>query len=462
MKTRSRLIALAFLSGLAILGTGLQARAPAGGMPKKIYTRKGKFQLPVRIDAAERARLREVLLFVKHGSHEMWKLEQSVPPTHSHFVYQTPGDGEYWFSVVTVEQTGKQHPADVNAEAPGLIVVVDSQRPECEVRPMTSVNGEYMLNCEVRDANPELAKTKVEYLSADKSWRALEPMMSQPGFFRVPDPVVLRSVVRATAVDRAGNTTSRVFQLDSLMPVTAMAPGQPLDSMETQAVARKPAAPAPAQTRAGSTPPLLVVKDPHVSLNYQVDNVGPGGSVTVDVWVTRDEGQTWNMVKSDTDQRSPVSFDLPGEGLYGATLVISMANQPASAPAAGAVPDCWIEVDVTKPAAHLLAVRPGTTPETRNSYLITWTAADKNLKPLPIDLHYATSPQGPWQVVAKGLKNVGNYRWNAPGGLNGPVLVRMEVHDLAGNVTQCDSNQGSTVSGPPKVRVLSVVPRAGN
>ncbi|MGE3809514.1 MAG: hypothetical protein AB7K24_33030 [Gemmataceae bacterium] len=462
MKTRSRLIALMFLSGLAILGTGLQARAPAGALPDKKYTKKGKFQLPVRIDQAERARLREVYLFVKNGPQEPWKLEQSVPPNHGHFIYQAPGDGEYWFSVVTVDHSGRQHPADVNAEPPGLIVVVDSQRPECEVKPMTSVNGDYLLHCEIRDANPDHVRTKVEFLAPDKTWRAVEPIPNQPGFFKAYDPAVLRSVVRATAVDKAGNTTARVFQLDAVMPVNAAMASQGgyPDTQEggvMQSVSRSPSTGA----KAGNTPPLLVVCDKRVALNYQVENVVPG-SGTVDVWVTRDEGQSWQMVQQDPNLQSPVAFELPGEGLYGVTLSLNTLAKPSVPPTAGALPDCWVEIDATKPVAHLLAVRPGPTPETRNSYLITWTAADKNLKPAPIDLYYATSPQGPWQPIAKGLKNVGNHRWNAPAGLNMPVLVRMEVSDLAGNVTRCDSNQGSTASGTPRVRVLGLATPAGN
>jgi hypothetical protein len=446
-------------------------------MPDKKYTKKGKFQLPVRVDAAERARLREVLLFVKNGAQEPWALQQSVPPTHGNFIYQAPQDGEYWFSVVTVDSTGRQHPADVNAEPPGLIVVVDSQRPECDVKPITTATGEQLLQCEVRDANPDQGRTKVEYLAGDKTWRAVEPIPNQPGMFRVSDPVVLRSVVRATATDRAGNITSRVFQLESQTngmatqgvmelsepsaPVTQTTARTPITQTAPTFPTAAPAAP-PAANRASDTPPLLVVGKNRVQLNYHVDNAVPDNSSCVEVWVTRDEGQSWLMVCSDPGQQAPVSFDLPGEGLYGVTLLLSSASRPSTAPASGSLPDCWVEIDGTKPVAHLLAVRPGPTPETRNSYLITWTAADKNLKPMPIDLYYATSPQGPWQPIAKGLKNVGNYRWNAPAGLSVPVLVRLEVSDLAGNSTRCDSNHGSTASGPPKVRVLGLASPAGN
>jgi hypothetical protein len=118
-------------------------------------------------------------------------------------------------------------------------------------------------------------------------------------------------------------------------------------------------------------------------------------------------------------------------------------------------------VDTTKPTAQLLGVRPGSGPEA-GSFLISWTAADKNLKAEPIDLAYATRPEGPWLPIAKGLHNDGSHRWAGPAGAEGEVYVRMEVTDQAGNATSCTTSQPVVLDrSRPKAHVVGVFPGGG-
>ena len=77
-------------------------------------------------------------------------------------MFRPPQDGEYWFTVVTVDKSGKQNPADLSQETPGLIVVVDRQPPDFEVHPVTSPSSQPLLQCEIHDANPDPTKTRLE------------------------------------------------------------------------------------------------------------------------------------------------------------------------------------------------------------------------------------------------------------------------------------------------------------
>src|SRR5207249_5254862 len=123
---------LALLPGVVMVGAAVLAQtpgsAPAESLPKKSYTNKTMFRLPVRIDEPARGSVQEIRLYVKRGTGD-WACEQTAPPTQSFFAYHAAHDGEYWFTVVTVNKQGQANPADVAREPPSLIVVVDTQAP---------------------------------------------------------------------------------------------------------------------------------------------------------------------------------------------------------------------------------------------------------------------------------------------------------------------------------------------
>jgi hypothetical protein len=213
------------------------------------------------------------------------------------------------------------------------------------------------------------------------------------------------------------------------------------------------------QAAADNAGTLQLVNRTHVALAYSLEDVGFHGVGKVEVWMTPDRGESWQRIGEDPDRRSPVEFDLPGEGLFGVSLVVSNASGYGGVPPArGERPDWWVEVDSTKPQARLLELRPGANREDLGTYVITWTANDKNLRPQPIDLFYARRREGPWEPIAKGLSNTGSYRWTVPHGvLAGTVYVSMQVTDLAGNTAFCELPQGVVVDlARPKARVLGV------
>ena len=75
-------------------------------------------------------------------------------------------------------------------------------------------SGETYLQCQIRDANPDYSKIKLEAIMPDKTVRALEPLEEAPGLFRVSDAKILQSVVRATTLDKAGNRAVREVNLN--------------------------------------------------------------------------------------------------------------------------------------------------------------------------------------------------------------------------------------------------------
>jgi hypothetical protein len=187
----------------------------------------------------------------------------------------------------------------------------------------------------------------------------------------------------------------------------------------------------------------------HASLDYRIDQVGPSGVGKVEIWITADQGQSWQRLAEDTDRHSPADIDLPGEGLFGVRLVVTNGNGfGGSAPTHGEQPSAWIEVDTTAPFVQLRDVDPITDGGTLT---IHWTAKDKNLTSEPISLFYRTRQDSPWQVVARGLKNDGSYRWTFPHSVGSQFFFKIEVADQAGNV--------STVEAPNPVALDMTEPR---
>src|SRR5262249_6180087 len=109
------------LSGPAVAGAGaLEGSTPAapkagrgGQVPPKSYMNKSVFDLPVHIDERARGGLQEIDLYVKDNPAAPWTLHKKERPTATVFPFQPPRDGEYWFTVVTVDRVGRQMPPDV-------------------------------------------------------------------------------------------------------------------------------------------------------------------------------------------------------------------------------------------------------------------------------------------------------------------------------------------------------------
>jgi hypothetical protein len=481
-----------------------------------MYTNKQQFRLPFNLDERDRQRLREIQLYVKYGS-DGWACRETAPPTQRYFTFRAAQDGEYAFNIVTVDKAGHPTPPDVTREAPALVVVVDTQAPEVQVAPATSSAGEECLRCSMRDANPDPASVKLEYQANDKSWHALDALPGSPELFHFPDKATWCGALRVSASDRAENTTAREIngsawvvakppqaappvvatappasapfpvQVDSHLERTAASmgpdlvpPPHPTPVMPAALPAPMPSQPVVVNTGSREQGPTArdasyanrqLIKSTHVVLDYRIDQVGPSGVSKVEIWMTGDEGKTWQHLCDDPDHRSPAEFDLPREGLYGICLVVTNGNSISDPPpAAGTVPDWWIEVDTSAPQAQLQSVRPGTG-EDAGALMITWAASDKNLGSEPIDLYYAPRREGPWAPIARGLRNDGSYRWTAPKDGAGEYFIRMDVTDRAGNLTRCETPQAVVLDlVHPKAKVLGVsvngprplTPPAGN
>ncbi|HEV3446665.1 MAG TPA: hypothetical protein VG099_18630 [Gemmataceae bacterium] len=547
MKTLRRLLFVAVLAGLALLRSEARAEPPSGATPTKLYTRDLHFILPLVLDEKERATLQDVQLYVKAGPSDVWMCKDTVSAMRTGFDFHVPKDGEYWFTLASIDKNGIRSPADTSLMSPGLIVVVDSTPPEVSLQTLPPSARGVLIECKVKDANPDPSKVKLEIQLADKSWKTLEAVADRPDVYRLPGPAMPEDVIRATVSDRAGNTTTRSVSV-GLMMAAATEQGAAPRSLESRSdkVAPSPLVSAPSHTATAAPSPLLstppgplvsmppspfvsvppspipgptvrtspepvsanagqaavsmglppaphpspdlvsvtagrpipetssvpapemsnnavprqLVNGSRVSLEYQIEQQGPTGVSKVEVFYTRNNGMTWEQIHEDLQARSPVEFDLPGEGLYGVSLVVTNGTGLSMPPPQkGEAPDYWVEVDLTRPQAQLISVSPGVGAEAGMMH-ITWAANDKNLGNTPIDLYYTTRRGGSWEPIARGVRNDGSYRWSLPKNAGPEFYVRMDVTDQAGNLTRCEAPKPVLVDlVKPKARVLTITAR---
>ena len=516
----------ATILGSALLGSASALCAQPSStavtrVPGIHYAKSQTFDLPVDMDAGYRASLTEIRLYVKTPT-SGWTLLDKGPSDLRRFHIRVPQDGEYWYSLATVNKQGMMTPPDVNLEPPAQRIVVDTTAPIIQVQTSTAANGDLCLRCTVQDANPDLA-TLTAICKTDKGIIPLEAVPNQPGMFLVRNAELMRFPVVFSVMDMAKNVTTKEVNVremvggtvtptikgpaevaqgvrDVAQPVVRPevpknivgeggvlppprvddtlpnfgqrgSPGQqdvvfpPADKTKpgtlpergtTQTSVEVPARTIPEVNTAkhGGVPHQLI-NTTQATVDYKIDQVGPSGVGRVEIYMTPDKGQTWHRLSEDIAKHSPASINLPGDGVYGIRIAVANGNGfGGRSPVRGDAPHCTIEVDTTKPFVRL---RSTDVLASTGHVELRWNATDKNLGNQPVSLFFSSRQDGPWQVIARGVKNDGVHRWAFPRDAGGQFFFKVEVADLAGNVSYDVSGQPVLIdTAEPRATVIGV------
>jgi hypothetical protein len=477
--------------------------------PPAIYTRQGRFAIPFRIDApADVSPPTKVRLFISEDAGAKWHLESEIIPTEQKFDFRSSHDGEYWFTIRSVDAQGRSYPD--GAYEPQLRVVVDTLAPRLDLKAERGADGEIKVHWDVLDTSLDPATFKLEYQVASGAWQtlAIDPDSQHVAKLTLvgetlwwPPAGSGKIVLRANVSDRAGNPAVSQYPIEGNNSSTARGgtttdmtvakqpatttpdgrkllewPAEPTSETLSRSLpgsgpgnGRRPAqdsswrvskgginndatlAPGrrlPAQTVAqetslnpatsgefGSWPvgerPQMVNRRTF-ELDYEVEAVGNAGVAKVELWQTRDGGAHWQRFGRDDDNRSPIVVSVDAEGLYGFRVVVESGNGLTSdLPRDGDLPEVWINVDLTKPAAHITAADVG---HDQGEITIRWDALDTSLESRPVSLWFSDQPGGPWTPIASGLENTGSFVWRLDNHVPQQVYLRLEVRDEAGNV----------------------------
>jgi hypothetical protein len=499
--TMRALRSFVLVSAVVLGGKAAAQGPPSTQFPKMTYTKNTVFHLPVQMEERTRANLREVCLYVKSGTSD-WVRQETGLPTITHFSYKVPHDGEYWFSLVTIDKSGRMTPPDVSQEPPGLRVMVDTRPPLIEVQPWTSPEHDFCLRCQIQDANPDPKSLKAVYRDQTGE-HVLEPMPGNTGVFKIPNRDFLNQPLRITAADLCGNVgTCEVNLREALQQTQAavakvipasgtndiVAPPSPPVTLPPESIrndAQRPPLPPPPLTEksssfagAGSLPnasPIQTASLPSASLPPIPPLPGAANdNPLVKQAVASSPGPANKQMLNTT--RATIDYKVDQVGHSGISKVeVYLTNDGGQSwQRHQEDPDRRTPAEVDLPGEGLFGVRlvitngngfGGTPPARGDSPMcwievdttapfiqmrpidpvqngvieLRWTASDKNLGAEPIDLYYKTRPDGPWQVIQRKVKNDGLYRWVFPRDQGAQFFVKIEVSDLAGNSAHAET-----------------------
>ncbi len=483
--------ALSSVLSLLLIVTG-QGNTPMDG-DNVVCSPQSTFRIPIDLAAEERQGISAIRLFVSEDQGRTWVRHSDGDPAMEVVTFRANQDGEYWFTIALVDRAGVQVPADVRVVEPGLKVLVDTRKPDLQVKAIRNRAGRRGIRWTFDDPNVVISTYRLAVRDESTGqWREYDVRHPEEKMLWFSDSESF-SKLQASVKDRAGN--ERVIELEvigeqfsrkdvnafvmsdrlarpDIVPVSAQEPaidrnGAPSPAPVQPAVAREsfqqednlqermaqpagaayessgtnrspsqPARPIPsatARTEAPSPEPAgesTFCSSNHIVVNYVVESIAGGTRPVAELWASRDSGEHWSLVAVDEDGRSPIESKLPAEGTWGLKIVIREGAAPTEGPAPGSRPEMTVEVDTTAPEVRVAPVALAD-----GRVVIRWEANDPHLDAQPIDILYSSSPRGPWRPVATGLKNVGEYVWDVAGtGVPAEVYLRVEARDRARHV----------------------------
>jgi hypothetical protein len=505
---------------LALLLTAASAWAQAPQEPTPVHTSRSRFRIPYRYDAAEMARLRatEIRLYTSVDGGRRWQMTHTVAPDAQRFEFQAPRDGEYWFSVRTVDGNNHLHPGGDTIH-PGLIVVVDSVNPVLKIDVRQPESGKVELSWSAVDANLNLDSLLLEFVSpGGREWEPVRivPKAGGATSWSVPSGGIV--AVRGTVKDYAGNEATAQMQL-SVDPTNAGVP-RPVRPDFRKPIAETPAlgndtlansfpgrmqpesnpwqndspveptptrqlpfpAEQPVADRSTERPDTLqgrytesnpkpfkpsgtvrMVRATEFSLGYQLEDVGPSGVSKVELFITQDDGAHWWRYGDDEDRTSPVDVEVPLEGVYGFALrVQSGAGLALDPPQNGDKPDVSVIVDETPPETKLLGVRTAAGDE-GTRVIVRWSISEEYPNGAPVSVSYSVNADGPWVPITGWQPDTGEFAWKVTPQTPPHVFIRVDARDASGNVSSAISENSIAIDlSRPSARIVDVEPESGN
>ncbi len=491
----------------------------AGGVPDEWHMSQTQFKIPIKIKPDLQADIHKLRLFCSRDEGKTWNLVGTADPNQDGFLFTANGDGKYWFSVAVVNKAGVQEPTDVYTAPVGQKIIVDTVKPDVHV--IADRQGDQIsVAWEINELYPKPESLKVEYRPADAvdgPWNSVSvPGGANRASFK---PECAGNVaIRVQMEDQAGNVGSAQATVIAANVLTAQAvqpgsppppaapPSSPVGPAPVSTVPVGPApvgpaslagnssqnyssAPAAAPARPGDVTPtsvqqpspaplpltgpgaasglpmavrgrlpdLQLVNKNQVRLDYEVAKLGPSGVGSVEVYVTTDEGQTWEPIRAEAAPEQPAADPQTGnvrggvlvplakdEVVYGFCMIVkSGAGLGKAPPKSGDQPQIRIERDTVPPVATLR--QPIADATHRDTVVLGWDASDKNLAVNPITLEWAASKDGQWQIIAEKQPNNGHYAWSVPPKMPPMVYLRITARDLAGNTTVWTTDRAETI-----------------
>ncbi|MFM8289945.1 MAG: hypothetical protein ACKOGA_24905 [Planctomycetaceae bacterium] len=445
-----------------------------------------------------RAGASEVQLLESRDQGTTWRRVQAVPPNEGRFTFQAPGSGSYWFSLRMIDRDGRQHPAgkprpglrvrvdadppevqlNLTQASPGTLHVdweitdeqlemntfrlryrqtgnqewtrlspLPQQRHQHDIRINQGglVTVELTVSDAARNETRVQKSLQVEGPAGGTGVRRGERVAQSTRGMESGDPLRMATEFPDAGRLRAQARAAQPAQVAAAPVAEPRTPAEPV-AMAARPVVGGPPAKIPAQLTS-ATPPTSgepvsaprergprLVNSLRFQVKYVLQSVAVEDIASVELYLTNDDGATWQLYGTDEDRRSPFLVEVPEPGEYGLQLIVrDKSGQGLPVPRDGTPPTQKVLVDQRAPELELL----GATPQVVGGKLqfdITWKAGDEHPAEFPIGIAYAERPAGPWTTIASGLTNSGRHQWEPTGNLPAEIFLRVECRDAAGNL----------------------------
>ncbi len=498
-----------------VAGISLPLFSSAASDDETVVTNIGRFEIPFEVEGEDGKEAQGfAVLFGSQDGGRTWDQLQSVPASRGAFIFTAPRDGKSSFAIRMTDAQGNLEMA-IEGSEPEMEVVVDTVAPKLQLEIIEVTPGQAIINWTSSDSSivgDSFALECTEGLSGNRKPIQFTP--SGSGQVRVAVASGSMISVRASIMDQAGNRGEASAQYVSRpvvsstavpgMPAPATPPALPLgpspftagpaqgpmavNGSSTQPRFPQPAtgngnfgshafAGYPAETPAvpalpeaiapvAAQPPAFaanavagekqLVNDRVFDLDYQIEDVGPSGVSSVELFVTEDGGQQWFRYGTDPDMKSPFQVDSMGEGTFGfAVRVRNGLGISDTPPQPGQAPEVVVTVDQTPPVIELS--QPSIRLDAFGSIQLNWRVNEANASSAPVRLEYAVTPTGPWTPVFDWQADQGGYQFAIRPGTPSSLYFRLLARDAAGNVASSQTAQPVVVDlKKPVGRILRV------
>lgn len=489
--------------------------APPGGTPV-IYINSQSFRIPFNVDDETRKKITEVYLYASTDGELSWRFTGKADPESIAFPFKANRDGEFRFAVRTRDRANVLYPPEEEAVSTKMTVIVDTVDPNVRVIALPRRGSQAAVRYEVQDENLDINTLTIEYQAQGAStWRMVQFKRSRSGEARWDAGTGLPLTVRVTVEDKAKNRK----MVEQVLPdgladaptvqnagqgVNAPPPIQPIPYQDPDAngsrtdpelapdpfgqVATETVRPAPspapdnpaaAQTAGPRTAPaapasngnngptpgtdgVRTVGSPRFPIQYEVYEGDANAVAVVEMYGTRDDGASWQLLGTDTDRQSPIQVDVGGPGRVGLYLVVQSANGLGDPrPASGDTPQMFVEVDDAPPQVALDPPQV-VSGQGAGSLLITWRAEDPHLDDRPVILSIRPDQPGAiWQQITQPMANSGRYVWPLPTNIPPRFFLRIDVLDTLGNQAAAETTEPVVLQvARPRARILGLDPSA--
>lgn len=313
------------------------------------------------------------------------------------------------------------------------------------------------------------------------------PVMEIPGASMPPptlspaavDPVTPPAAAPAPRVEAPAAAPRDPFTAANAPQPIAMGSGTPPIATTTT-----PAAQPSTNTQPAELPRAQIINFTRFELPYNLE-AGPSGIKHIDLYITRDDGQSWIKWSQHDGQEIPLRVNLENrlesrpDGTYGLKLVAtSGAGLSEEAPRAGTRPEFRVQVDTIAPVIYIY--QPEADPNNRDVLVLRWSVTDKNLGQDPITLEWSENPSGPWRSVVANdalipvaagkeftntqrIANSGRYAWKLPANMpSHMVYLKVTAWDAAGNKSEIATEKPILVDlTKPRARIQGIQPLSG-